>query len=155
MKDVTLQVAAAAPLYVKRDEVPESVLATEKDVAGAQIQGKPAAVVEKIIAGKVDKYYSTRLPARAGLREGQYEDDQRPARRQDLRTGREHRDPPLHPLPGGRGAGGPAGSVSPQASIVSLKGPTRVGPFCLDHRRLSLKPSASAFSLKLESYFKP
>jgi elongation factor Ts len=59
VKDVTLQVAAAAPLYVKRDEVPESVLATEKDVAGAQIQGKPAAVVEKIIAGKVDKYYST------------------------------------------------------------------------------------------------
>jgi len=59
VKDVTLQVAAAAPLYVKRDEVPDSVLATEKDVAGAQIQGKPAAVVEKIIAGKVDKYYST------------------------------------------------------------------------------------------------
>jgi elongation factor Ts len=59
VKDVTLQVAAAAPLYVKRDEVPESVLATERDVASAQIQGKPAAVVEKIIAGKVDKYYST------------------------------------------------------------------------------------------------
>ena len=59
VKDVTLQVAAAAPLYVKRDEVPESVLATERDVAGAQVQGKPAAVIEKIIAGKVDKYYST------------------------------------------------------------------------------------------------
>jgi elongation factor Ts len=39
--------------------VPESVLATERDVAGAQVQGKPAAVIEKIIAGKVDKYYST------------------------------------------------------------------------------------------------
>jgi elongation factor Ts len=59
VKDVTLQVAAAAPLYVKRDEVPESILATERDVAGAQVQGKPAAVIEKIIAGKVDKYYST------------------------------------------------------------------------------------------------
>jgi elongation factor Ts len=59
VKDVTLQVAAAAPLYVKRDEVPESILATERDVASAQIQGKPAAVIEKIIAGKVDKYYST------------------------------------------------------------------------------------------------
>jgi elongation factor Ts len=59
VKDVTLQVAAAAPLYVKRDEVPESVLVTERDVAGAQVQGKPAAVIEKIIAGKVDKYYST------------------------------------------------------------------------------------------------
>jgi elongation factor Ts len=59
VKDVTLQVAAAAPLYVKRDEVPESILATERDVASAQIQGKAAAVIEKIIAGKVDKYYST------------------------------------------------------------------------------------------------
>ena len=59
VKDVTLQVAAAAPLFVKRDEVPESLLATERDVAGAQVQGKPANVIEKIIAGKVDKYYST------------------------------------------------------------------------------------------------
>jgi elongation factor Ts len=59
VKDVTLQVAAATPLYVKRDEVPEKLLATERDVAAAQIQGKPAAVVEKIIAGKVDKYFST------------------------------------------------------------------------------------------------
>lgn len=59
VKDVTLQVAAANPLFVKRDEVPESLLATERDVAGAQIKDKPAAVVEKIIAGKVDKYYST------------------------------------------------------------------------------------------------
>jgi elongation factor Ts len=59
VKDVTLQVAAATPLYVKRDEVPEKLLATERDVAAAQIQGKPAAVVEKIIAGKIDKYYST------------------------------------------------------------------------------------------------
>ena len=59
VKDVTLQVAAAAPLYVKRDEVPESLLAVERDVAGSQVQGKPAAVIEKIISGKVDKYYST------------------------------------------------------------------------------------------------
>jgi elongation factor Ts len=59
VKDVTLQVAAAAPLYVKRDEVPESLLATERDVASAQIKDKPAAVIEKIITGKIDKYYGT------------------------------------------------------------------------------------------------
>jgi elongation factor Ts len=59
VKDVTLQVAAAAPLYVKRDEVPESILATEREVASAQIKDKPAAVIEKIITGKIDKYYST------------------------------------------------------------------------------------------------
>ena len=59
VKDVTLQVAAATPLYVKRDEVPESLLAVERDVASASVKGKPAAVVEKILAGKIDKYYST------------------------------------------------------------------------------------------------
>ena len=59
VKDVTLQVAAATPLYVKRDEVPESLLATERDVASASVKGKPAAVVEKILAGKLDKYFST------------------------------------------------------------------------------------------------
>src|SRR5271155_4602070 len=58
VKDVTLQVAAATPLYVKRDEVPESLLAIERDVASASasVKGKPAAVVEKILAGKLDKY---------------------------------------------------------------------------------------------------
>jgi len=59
VKDVTLQVAAATPLYVKRDEVPEKLLATEREIAAGQVQGKPAAVIEKIIAGKLDKYYST------------------------------------------------------------------------------------------------
>jgi elongation factor Ts len=59
VKDVTLQVAAATPLYVKRDEVPESLLAIERDVASASVKGKPAGVVEKILAGKLDKYYST------------------------------------------------------------------------------------------------
>jgi len=59
VKDVTLQVAAATPLYVKRDEVPESLLAVERDVASASVKGKPAAVVEKILAGKLDKYYNT------------------------------------------------------------------------------------------------
>ncbi len=59
VKDVTLQVAAATPLFVKRDEVPESLLAVERDVASASIKGKPANVVEQIVKGKVDKYYST------------------------------------------------------------------------------------------------
>jgi len=59
VKDVTLQIAAAMPLYVKRDEVPESVLAVERDVASASAKGKPAAVAEKIISGKVDKYFAT------------------------------------------------------------------------------------------------
>ena len=59
VKDVTLQVAAATPLYVKRDEVPESLLAVERDVASASVKGKPANIVEQIVKGKIDKYYST------------------------------------------------------------------------------------------------
>ncbi len=59
VKDVTLQIAAAMPLYVKRDEVPESLIATEREVASVQTKGKPEAVVEKILAGKLDKYFST------------------------------------------------------------------------------------------------
>lgn len=59
VKDVTLQVAAANPLYVKRDEVPESLLAVERDVASASLKGKPANVIEQILKGKIDKYFST------------------------------------------------------------------------------------------------
>lgn len=59
VKNVTLQVAAANPIYVKRDEVPEKTIATEKEVAAGQSQGKPAAVIEKIVSGRLDKYFST------------------------------------------------------------------------------------------------
>jgi elongation factor Ts len=59
VKDVTLQIAAAMPLYVRREEVPASLIATERDVASVQTKGKPEAVVEKILAGKLDKYFST------------------------------------------------------------------------------------------------
>ncbi len=59
VKDITLQIAAASPIYVSRDEVPEKALKDEREVAAAQIKGKPEAVVEKIVAGKVEKYYST------------------------------------------------------------------------------------------------
>ena len=59
VKDITLQIATASPLYVGRDEVPEKALQEEREVAAAQIKGKPAPVVEKIVAGKVEKYYST------------------------------------------------------------------------------------------------
>jgi len=51
--------AAAAPLYVKRDEVPADVIAKEIEIAKAQMrdQKKPEAILEKIALGKVEKYY--------------------------------------------------------------------------------------------------
>ena len=59
VKDLCLQIAAASPQYVSRDEVPESELQKERDIAAAQVQGKPPAAVQKIVEGKLDKYYST------------------------------------------------------------------------------------------------
>jgi len=57
-RDVCLQIAAANPSYVRREEVPEADLAKERDIAAAQLAGKPPAAVQKIIEGKLEKYYS-------------------------------------------------------------------------------------------------
>jgi len=59
VKDLCLQIAAASPSYVSREEVPEAELAKERDIAVAQVQGKPPAAVQKIVEGKLDKHYST------------------------------------------------------------------------------------------------
>ena len=59
VKDITLHIAAAHPLYVSRDEVPESLIASERAIYEGQVKGKPANVIDKIVAGKLDKYYST------------------------------------------------------------------------------------------------
>jgi elongation factor Ts len=59
VKDVCLQIAAASPLYVSRDQVPEADLAKEREIAVAQVLGKPPAAVQKIVEGKLEKYYST------------------------------------------------------------------------------------------------
>ena len=58
-KDLCLQIAAASPLYVTRQEVPEAAVAAERDIASASVAGKPPAAVQKIVEGKLDKYYST------------------------------------------------------------------------------------------------
>lgn len=57
-RDLCLQIAAASPLYVRREEVPEADLAKERDIASAQMEGKPPAAVQKIVEGKLEKYYS-------------------------------------------------------------------------------------------------
>jgi elongation factor Ts len=59
VKDITLHIAAAHPIYVGRDEVPAGLLAREREVYEGQVHGKPANIVEKIVSGKIDKFYST------------------------------------------------------------------------------------------------
>ena len=58
-RDVCLHIAAASPSYVTREEVPEEEVKKEQDIAAAQAEGKPAPAVQKIVEGKLNKYYST------------------------------------------------------------------------------------------------
>ena len=57
VRDLMLQVASAMPVYVSEEDVPEKVLAREKDIARDQVAGKPANIIEKIVEGKMKKYY--------------------------------------------------------------------------------------------------
>jgi len=58
--DLAMQVAAAAPRYVTRDEIPADVLEREKEILRAQAAnlGKPPQVVEKIVDGRLEKFFS-------------------------------------------------------------------------------------------------
>jgi elongation factor Ts len=60
VKDLAMQVAAASPRGVRREDIPENVVAKEREVFAAQMadQKKPAEVMEKIINGKIDKFYA-------------------------------------------------------------------------------------------------
>lgn len=63
VKDIAMHVAAAEPRYVSREEVPADVLEKEREIARAQAKndpkmaGKPEQVIEKIVDGRVNKYY--------------------------------------------------------------------------------------------------
>lgn len=59
VKDLAMQVAAAKPEYVKREEVPTAVLDSEKAIYKAQAinEGKPEAIAEKIMVGRLEKFY--------------------------------------------------------------------------------------------------
>jgi elongation factor Ts len=58
VKDITLHIAACNPQYLTRTDVPEAMLAAEKDIYAKQVTGKPANIVEKIVVGKLEKFYS-------------------------------------------------------------------------------------------------
>jgi len=59
VRDLCLQIAAANPLYVTRDQVPEADLAKEREIVAASVAGKPPAVVQKIVEGKLENFFST------------------------------------------------------------------------------------------------
>ena len=59
-RDITLQIAASSPQWLDRTEVPAAVVAAERDIYANQMkdQNKPANILEKILDGKVNKFYS-------------------------------------------------------------------------------------------------
>ncbi len=57
-KEFAMQVAAANPMYVAIENVPKESIEKEKDIYRSQIKGKPANVTEKIVEGKLTKYFS-------------------------------------------------------------------------------------------------
>ena len=57
-KDLCMHIAATSPVCVSRDDVPQELIQKETEIAQAQAEGKPPQAVEKIVAGKLDKYFS-------------------------------------------------------------------------------------------------
>ncbi len=59
VRDIAMQVAAAKPEFVRREEVPSEDLEKEKEILRAQAlnEGKPAKIVDKMVEGRIEKYY--------------------------------------------------------------------------------------------------
>lgn len=57
VKDVTLQIAASNPAYLDRTHVPADVLQAEREIYAKQVENKPANIVQKIVDGKLEKFY--------------------------------------------------------------------------------------------------
>ncbi len=58
VKDICLHIAAAAPTAVTREEVPENLVNQEREIAASQAEGKPPMAVQKIVEGKLEKFYA-------------------------------------------------------------------------------------------------
>jgi elongation factor Ts len=59
VRDVTLQVAAASPLAVGRDQIDSVVVAKEREIAADQVKNKPPQAIAKIVEGKLEKFFQT------------------------------------------------------------------------------------------------
>jgi elongation factor Ts len=59
VRDITLQIAAASPIAVSREQVDPAIVAKEKEIAGEQVKGKPPQAIAKIVEGKLDKFFQT------------------------------------------------------------------------------------------------
>lgn len=60
VKDMAMQVAASKPLYVRKEEVPQAEIEKEKEILRAQAlnEGKPEKIIDRMVEGRIEKYYS-------------------------------------------------------------------------------------------------
>jgi len=59
VRDITLQIAAANPLSVSRQQLDESIVSKEREIAGEQVKNKPPQAIAEIVQGKLEKFYQT------------------------------------------------------------------------------------------------
>ncbi|MFH0952880.1 MAG: translation elongation factor Ts [Verrucomicrobiota bacterium] len=57
VKDITLHIAACNPQYLERKDVPEQIVQAEREIYAKQVQNKPANIIDKIVTGKMGKFY--------------------------------------------------------------------------------------------------
>ncbi|HPY90967.1 MAG TPA: elongation factor Ts, partial [Lentisphaeria bacterium] len=57
LRDICLHVTAFAPAYITPADIPAEVIAKEREIAAAQMAGKPAAIIDNIVNGKISKWY--------------------------------------------------------------------------------------------------
>lgn len=57
LSDLTLHIAACSPRYLNSSEVPEDIIESEREIFAKQVEGKPANIVEKIVDGKIQKFF--------------------------------------------------------------------------------------------------
>ena len=96
-----MQIAAANPLYVKIEDVPADVIEKEREIYREQMKdsGKPANVVEKIIDGKLNKFYTDVCLLEQEFIKDSASQDQGPDKAEDRHLRREYRGGQVRALP--------------------------------------------------------
>ena len=124
--DIAMHIAASDPKFVRKEDVTPEAFEREKDIYRAQAAatGKPPQVVEKIVEGKMSKFYEEVCLLEQPFIRDQTVSIGQLSCHQDRQAGREHRGAPLRALQGGRGwrdrRGHQAGTEEPSKAVFQL-----------------------------------
>jgi elongation factor Ts len=58
VKDISLHIAASNPRFLQREDIPADLIAKEREIGAELVKGKPANIVDKIVDGKMEKFYA-------------------------------------------------------------------------------------------------